>query len=299
VTNANGTITTYSLVDYFNYLHTSDSRLGVFYVFETQQDFITYAQANFTATAQRSAVGFPTLAKIQGNFGYTASSASTGLPFYTVVFAKVKPTVPNLSTGTTAAHELGHWMNRGFAWVTGSTPNSGLSSSSQFNDELANDYTYANSRQKCGTGSPNGMFYGYADDSAYPGAGQTERYICSGQTGLGASINTASGSPYLATDDNRTILLKAWDYFFTSSVDSKGELLSEEYGAGSGLDGKADTATAPNQVDTYFGYHDSRDFECTRAFIRFVVRNAAIPTVTNHGSSWPTNSNGTTRCTLY
>jgi hypothetical protein len=189
-------------------------------------------------------------------------------------------------------------MDRGFASVAGQTAINGLHSSSQLNDELADDYSYFKTTQKCGSGSPPSEFGGNADEFSYPGSWVPPRYICSGTMGQGTTINTSAGSPYLATDSGRTILMKAWDYFFDGSVKSKGELTCRSLWWWM-IDGKADVGNAPNQVYSYLGHRDPRAFECIRAFISFVVNYDTLPTAANHGTNWPTSSNGTTRCTLF
>jgi hypothetical protein len=125
---------------------------------------------------------------------------------------------------------------------------------------------YATSQPQC-TGNGAGTFNFFRDDQ--------KRYICSGTTGGGASLNT----PYVGMD-NAQIQFTAWSYFYVqtlpaSTIPGWTELWAETVASQSGFN-----ESPPDSPDAPF----INNFGCTRQLQQDVLFNGMNPPETNFGS---------------
>ncbi|HEY9757209.1 MAG TPA: hypothetical protein V6C97_18725 [Oculatellaceae cyanobacterium] len=289
VTKLNGVST--SLVQYMTNLNASNSALGTFYVFNNDQDFETWAGDTTNPNSFKSkGVGYPTLAEIRTAGGVTGDTPTVvggtkdGNPLYTIVFLNVDyggSYAPNTAIGNAGAHELGHWIDALFAATTKATASNGVASSSYFQQELTDDWAAFNQFPSC-----PGVFTNLADQTGLEPAGKTY-YICAGTNGNGSGYNGI----YKNSPSNHGTLSNAWNHIYGSKSN---ELLAEEYGGGSMLDGQNDTSRTPLTQDAYLGYFFSQtSFQCSRLFLSYLVQHNAVPLKANPPANWPS------ACTLF
>ncbi len=273
-----------SLKQYIQNLHSTNSALGMFYVFRNDTDFETWAAdtTNPNSFASKK-VGYPDLAQLRAHAvaGDTPTQASTGNPLYTLLFANIDYkgvyTVNNI-LATTSAHELGHWVDALFAATTGQTAVNGAAASSYFKTELGADWADFGAFPAC-----PGVFSYHADNTGLLPGALGPYYICSDNTndGTGNGYNTN----YAKSTSNRATLSAAWADVYNSTTN---ELLAEEYGAGPQLGGASDLSISPLTEDAYLGYnYSSASFQCTQAFIHYLVNYNAIPKMSSPPQNWP------------
>lgn len=270
----------YSLITYMQALNKTNQLLGNFYVFKDAAAFEAWAPG----VLGKAKISYPTAAQLLTVTGQTY--VLNGGPQYTIVLLNITwpgGETANLTVNNTAGHETGHWMDALFASVAGQTSTNGVSYSAYFKTTLLNnDWASFNTLSACPQGG-GGTFTFHGDQTGLQ-YGKSTVYICGGSQGAGPGLNAAAGY----SGANKAVLQKAWPYIYTADTNGTWrELFAEVYGGGSLLDGQPDFENVPNVRDYYLGYQSDIAFQCERAFVNFIVQNAAMPTSKNKPSSWP------------
>ncbi|HEY9755183.1 MAG TPA: hypothetical protein V6C97_08480 [Oculatellaceae cyanobacterium] len=276
---------TYTLQSWFTAQQKISKYQGVFYLFDTPADFETWAAANLKPAGIAYQTSIPA-----DTYAYSQRQTNGLGPYiYTVIFASNTGLGTNKIVGTTAGHELGHYVDWLFAGTAGKSGDV-VSDSADYKAELAVDWQYVNAAKSCYTNNVNGMFTNLADVYGLT-PGHSPYYFCT---------NNGSGPQFYGVyvnDTNQEALQAktAWQCIYAQYGCQNpqtllwGELFAETYGAGSNLDGQEDLSNWPMSADYYLGYNGEiayNGFACTRAFISYLVQHNAVPSKANPPQGW-------------
>jgi hypothetical protein len=285
-------------------LQKANPQTGVFYIFNTPQNFLDYAGAYFPKTKTHPvATPYPTSIP-SGDFAFSVSiSGVNQAPIYTVVFVEPTLLITNLDVQKISAHEAGHYLDWLFASTAKSTTT--VSNSSYYATELTYDWTYFNKLTPCGNPGVFNTFTDFKGQVAnravppVPNDPNKGVYICNGtdNNGFNNGSGDALSSTYSSDKTPQAVLAAAWAYIYLpGSTGGKNttfknlELFAETYAAGVSLAGQNDNAYSPSEADVYLGnsQFQGSEFVCTQAFMRNLLLTNTLPLTTSPPLNWPT-----------
>lgn len=162
---------------------------------------------------------------------------------------------------------LGYVMNGGVL----KHPLDQASAYALFLTQLNHDWTQFNTKAACGG---SGVFRGLADEASTMGTPPVYNYICSGPTGLGATLAPA----YAGYANNKAVLQAAWPNAWVDSEDIFAHAYAQTYFTGDYQGSGTRTS------EKYF----TGNFQCSKFFAKLTGDTGKIPVSTSMPTGCPT-----------